>query len=102
MPPKAKLAEASADASAAPSTKKQKTAKVKAVALKVPDGPIPRSETPRPAQSADGSVSIIHWNVGGLNGLLNKPERTALLRRLVEEEQPAILSFSEHKVSVHT
>ena len=49
----------------------------------------------------DGSVTLIHWNVGGLNGLLNGKDaeaRKALLK-LVAEEAPDVLAISEHKLS---
>lgn len=41
----------------------------------------------------------MHWNVGGLNGLLNNPERKARLLKLVETEHPDLLALSEHKLS---
>ena len=65
------------------------------------DGPIARGATPRPAR-VDGSVTLIHWNVGGLNGLLNGKDaeaRKALLKKLVAEEAPDVLAISEHKLS---
>ena len=65
------------------------------------DGPIARGATPRPAR-VDGSVTLIHWNVGGLNSLLNGKDaeaRKALLKKLVAEEAPDVLAISEHKLS---
>mmetsp|Transcript_17456 Transcript_17456/g.57174 ORF Transcript_17456/g.57174 Transcript_17456/m.57174 type:complete len:399 (+) Transcript_17456:59-1255(+) len=94
-------ADTSAGADTEASAEKEKTQggkARKAPALKVPEGPIPRSATPR-AAAVDGAISAIHWNVSGLNGLLNKPDRLELLRRLVEEERPTVITFSEHKLS---
>jgi exodeoxyribonuclease III len=87
------------DADAGAKKQKTKDGKArKAPALKVPEGPIPRSATPR-APAVDGAISAIYWNVSGLNGLLKQPERLELLHRLVEEERPTVICFSEHKLS---
>ena len=59
---------------------------------------IPRSETPRSPAPA-GTLTLIHWNVGGLNGLLNNAERKERLVKLVATEKPDLLAFSEHKLS---
>jgi exodeoxyribonuclease III len=92
-------ADAEAEAEGGAKKQKGKGGKAsKAPALKVPEGPIPRSATPR-APAIDGCISAIHWNVSGLNGLLKKPERLEMLRKLVEAERPTIISFSEHKLS---
>jgi len=58
---------------------------------------IERSPTPRAAGPA--ALTLVHWNVGGLNGLLNNPERKARLLALVEAEAPDLLAISEHKLS---
>mmetsp|Transcript_11110 Transcript_11110/g.18597 ORF Transcript_11110/g.18597 Transcript_11110/m.18597 type:complete len:395 (-) Transcript_11110:301-1485(-) len=57
-----------------------------------------RSETPR-AAALDGLVRAVHWNLGGLNAMLQSKERCALLQKLVAEEQPDLLAISEHKLS---
>ena len=60
---------------------------------------IPRSETPR--QPLVDGLALVHWNVGGLNGLLNgknAEERKALLTALVETEHPDVIAISEHKL----
>lgn len=59
---------------------------------------IPRSETPR-SPSPAGTLTLIHWNVGGLNGLLNNAERKERLVKLVATEKPDLLALSEHKLS---
>eukprot|EP00967_Tisochrysis_lutea_P052023 scaffold64420_cov37-Tisochrysis_lutea.AAC.2 len=102
-PKKKKWAAAEAACESAEASKKQKTAPkedkpAKTPALKVPEGPIQRSETPR-TKAAAGCVSALHWNVGGLNSVLTKPDKTELLRLLVAEEKPTLISFSEHKLS---
>ena len=58
---------------------------------------IPRTSTPRPAH-ADCLV-LAHWNIAGLNGLLNSEERMERLRALVAAEDPDVLALSEHKLS---
>ena len=72
---------------------------------KVPKGSreaIPVGETPRRTLDSDkggrGRV-FIHWNVGGLNALLNNDQRKQLLQKLVREHEPHVLSLSEHKIS---
>lgn len=61
---------------------------------------VPRTPTERRPRAANGLV-LVHWNVGGLNGLLtgkSAVERKALLVNLVEKEQPDVLAISEHKL----
>lgn len=59
---------------------------------------IVRSDTPRKERISCGLVAV-HWNVGGMNSLLSKDDKRALLSTLVETESPDILCFSEHKFS---
>jgi exodeoxyribonuclease III len=61
---------------------------------------IPRTETPR-KPLVEGGLVLVHWNVGGLNGLLNgknAEDRKALLNALVENEKPDVIAISEHKL----
>ena len=61
---------------------------------------IPRSETAR-KPLVEGGLVMVHWNVGGLNGLLNgknAEERKALLTALVDTEKPDVIAISEHKL----
>ena len=58
----------------------------------------PQDATPR-SDRAPGRLTCVHWNVGGLNGLLNNPVRRGLLERLILEEEPDVLAISEHKYS---
>lgn len=85
----------------APKKAKASAKEAKPAAIPVPVGPVPISDTPR-AEPVDGGLRMVAWNVGGLNGLLKSAERSALLRRLVEEEDPDLLSLSEHKLSADT
>ena len=119
MPPKRKKAEDDSSADDAELTKTKVKAKAKAKAEEAADGAesasagpvtsaakakakgaesIQRSETPRAAPKP-GMLTLIHWNVGGMNGLLNNEERKARLTELVETEKPDLLAFSEHKLS---
>jgi len=61
---------------------------------------VARTPTARRPRAAEGLV-LVHWNVGGLNGLLtgkSAEERKALLVNLVGAEQPDVLAISEHKL----
>ena len=61
---------------------------------------VPRTPTERRPRATNGLV-LVHWNVGGLNGLLtgkSAVERKALLVNMVEKEQPDVLAISEHKL----
>ena len=65
------------------------------------EGAIERTEITRPPRASNGLV-LVHWNVGGLNGLLtgkSAEERMALLKALVDKEQPDVLAISEHKLT---
>ncbi len=75
------------------------TTSAKAVAAGTGEN-IERSSTERKPRAANGLV-MVHWNVGGLNGLLtgkNAEERKVLLTDLVQKEQPDVLAISEHKL----
>jgi len=61
---------------------------------------IPRTPTER-KPLVEGGLVMVHWNVGGLNGMLtgkNAEERIALLKALVDTERPDVLAISEHKL----
>ena len=75
------------------------TTSAKAVAAGTAE-PIARTPTERRPR-AEGGLVLVHWNVGGLNGLLNgknADERKQLLTALVEAERPDVLAISEHKL----
>ena len=113
MPPKRQAAEEPEDTDAAPPSKKPTTedaaaaivkdaSKITTSAKAAAKGAesIPRTPTERRPRAANGLV-LVHWNVGGLNGLLtgkSAVERKALLVNLVEKEQPDVLAISEHKL----
>lgn len=113
MPPKRQAAEQPEDTDAAPPSKKPTTedaaaaivkdaSKITTSAKAAAKGAesIPRTPTERRPRAANGLV-LVHWNVGGLNGLLtgkSAVERKALLVNLVEKEQPDVLAISEHKL----
>jgi len=95
--PAAKKTAAAASAIAANASKI--TTSAKAIAAGKADM-IERTPTPRKPRAESGLV-LVHWNVGGLNGLLNgknADERKALLSALVEAETPDVLAISEHKL----
>ena len=61
---------------------------------------VERTPIQRPAR-VEGGLVLVHWNVGGLNGLLtgkSAVERKALLAALVAKERPDVLAISEHKL----
>jgi hypothetical protein len=76
--------------------KAPQTSGAKAVAAGAEE--IPVVVGPR-AERVAGGITFAHWNVGGLNGLLNNPQRRALLEKLVATEKPEVLAISEHKLS---
>ena len=110
MPPKRKVEEPeeTAETSKKPSTEDAAASIVKdaskittsAKAAAKGAESIPRTPTERRPRVENGLV-LVHWNVGGLNGLLtgkSAKERTALLVNMVEKEQPDVLAISEHKL----
>lgn len=66
---------------------------------KLEEGPLKATPTPPRAPPDAHARMLVHWNVGGLNGLLNNEQRHALLLRLVSEHKPDVLGISEHKCS---
>ena len=111
MPPKVKAVESAPDepspkksasdaASAIAATASKITTSAKAAAAGTEA--VERSVTERkPRQPTEAGLVLAHWNVGGLNGLLNgknAEERKALLVSLVETEKPDVLAISEHKL----
>ena len=62
------------------------------------DGPIAREDTPR-KPLIDGGVRLVHWNVAGLNSLLEKDEKRDRLAAVIAAEKPDVLALSEHKIS---
>ena len=99
-PPPACTSPSAADAASSIVAKASKiTAGAKAIAAGTADA-VTRTPTERKPH-VEGGLVMVHWNVGGLNGLLtgkSAEERKALLKDLVDKERPDVLALSEHKL----
>jgi exonuclease III len=59
----------------------------------------PRSQTPRAHPPSDNELTVVTYNVSGLRAVLRDESKQKLLSRIVEEEHPDVLFFSETKIN---